>query len=127
MKREVQHGEADLTNVNLAYILSDAQKIYIPSIKDKEIYDSNKSGLKPVIIDGAQQDSGNAQEKVIVNINTANEEELQKIPGIGETIAKRIVTYRKQNGIFKTIEDIQNVSGIGSSKFNKIKEYICVK
>ena len=63
----------------------------------------------------------------MVNINTANEVELQRIPGIGETIAGRIVAYRKQNGKYKTIEDIQNVSGVGTSKFQKIKQYICVK
>ena len=62
-----------------------------------------------------------------ININTANETELKKIPGIGETIATRIIEYRKENGKFNTIEDIKKVSGIGTSKYNNIKNYICVK
>ena len=67
------------------------------------------------------------KEKLIININTASETDLQKVPGIGPTIAKKIITYRKQNGKFNAIEDIQNVSGIGNSKFSKIKDYICIK
>ena len=63
----------------------------------------------------------------MININTANEEELQKLPGVGSSIAIRIVQYRKENGKFNKIEDIKNISGIGDSKFDKIKNNIFVK
>ena len=63
----------------------------------------------------------------MVNINTATEEQLEQLPGIGTSISTRIVEYRKENGKFNSIEDIKNVSGIGDAKFNKIKDNICVK
>lgn len=63
----------------------------------------------------------------MVNINTANKQELEKVPGIGEVTAKKIVEYRRENGKFNSIDDIKGVTGIGESKFNNIKRYICVK
>ena len=59
-----------------------------------------------------------------VNINTASMEELSKLDGIGESKAQAIIKYREENGNFKTIEDITNVSGIGSSVYEKIKDNI---
>ena len=87
--------EGDLSKVNLAYILSDGEKIYIPSINDeKEDGDINNEERK----------SGK------VNINNANEEELKKITGIGTSTAKKIIEYRVANGKFSSIEEIKNVS-----------------
>lgn len=122
-------SKADISKVNLAYILEDAQKIYIPSIDDKDEtkYISEDSGNTGVVTSGNGQTSTKKEEKLMVNINTANEEQLQELAGIGDSIAKRIVEYRKENGKFNSIEDIKNVSGIGDAKFNKIKDNICVK
>lgn len=61
-----------------------------------------------------------------ININTADETTLQILDGIGETKAKAIIEYRNKNGNFKTIEDIKNVSGIGDSVYEKIKDNITV-
>lgn len=122
--------DANLSKVNLAYILSDAQKIYIPSVNDKEDteYISEESGNGVVTSESTKESSSKSKsENLMININTANEEELQKLPGIGSSIASKIVTYRKENGKFNTIEDIKKVSGIGESKFNNIKNNIYVK
>lgn len=111
-------AEADLSKINLAYLLEDGMKIYVPSINDEADLGSvtSSSGVSE------------SNKKVLkVNINTATSEELQKLPGIGESIANRIITYRKENGKFKDIEDLKNVSGIGEAKFNNIKSYIFVK
>ena len=121
--------EADLSKVNLAYILEDAQRIYIPSINEKEneSYTSDGSGHTTIVTSGSNARETTATEITKININTANETELQKIPGIGQSIASKIIAYRKENGKFNTIEDIKKVSGIGASKYNNIKNYICVK
>lgn len=119
--------DADLSCINLAYILSDGQKIYIPKkgeiIKSKSNqmeYVSSDFGDNVLIEDG--KDTGYGGDKV--NINTANQTELETLPGIGPSTALKIINYRKENGKYKTIEDIKKVSGIGDSKYNKIKELI---
>lgn len=119
---------ADLNKINLAYVLEDAQKIYIPSVNEEEEkeYVINRSGEKDIVTDGANSVSA-SKEKIMININTATIEELQKLSGVGESTAAKIVNYRKENGKFTSIDDIKNVSGIGENKFNKIKDYIYVK
>lgn len=61
-----------------------------------------------------------------ISINTGTLEELQTLPGIGESKAKTIIEYREKNGDFKDIEEIKNISGIGESTFEKFKEYITI-
>lgn len=59
-----------------------------------------------------------------ININTAGKEELQALSGIGEALAERIISYREKNGSFYQPEDLMKVSGVGKSKFDKIKDFI---
>ena len=59
-----------------------------------------------------------------VSINAANEAELDKLPGVGPAMAKRIVEYRQANGGFQTLEDLKKVSGIGEAKYKRIKDKI---
>lgn len=111
---------ADLSKVNLAYELSDGQKVYIPSIKDEtEEYISESAG-ESVLEDEDVKDGK-------ININTADIDLLQTINGVGESLASKIIDYRKQNGKFKSIEDLKNVSGIGDKKFEDIKDKVIVK
>ena len=116
--------KADITNVNLAYVVQDGMKIRIPSQDDDEgeyIFEDNGKGV--VLSDEENEKS----ENTVVNINTATQSELEELPGIGPSIASRIVQYRNQNGKFKDAEDIKNVTGIGDSKFDKIKNLIKIK
>jgi competence protein ComEA len=62
----------------------------------------------------------------VININTASVEELDKLPGIGPSIAKAIIDYRTTSGPFKKIEDINEVKGIGDALYAKIKDQITV-
>ncbi|HOJ95003.1 MAG TPA: helix-hairpin-helix domain-containing protein [Fervidobacterium nodosum] len=61
-----------------------------------------------------------------MNINTANLEELQKLPGIGPSKAQAIIDYREKVGEFKSIEEIKNVKGIGEKTYEKLKELITI-
>ena len=120
--------KADISKVNLAYVLEDAQKIYIPSVDDKEeeMYILEGSGDTQIVTNSGSTES-KKEEKLMVNINTANAIELSQLPGIGNSTAYKIINYRNENGKFNTIDDIKNVSGIGEAKFNKIKDNIFVK
>lgn len=115
---------ADISNINLAYVVEDGTKIRIPSTDDEKQGEYITQSIGEGII--MQEESNNSRSS-IVNINTANETELEELPGIGASIAGRIIEYRNKNGKFKSIEDIKNVTGIGDSKFEKIKESIRVK
>ena len=122
--------EASENNVNLVYQIESNMSIYIPS--EDEITQGFTGGdiirQEGVYVWGAQSGaSGGTDQSValMVNINTATEEELKSLPGIGDVTAKAIVNYRKDTP-FKTIDDIKNVTGIGDSKFKQIKDYICV-
>lgn len=61
-----------------------------------------------------------------ISINSARQEELTKLPGIGEQIAKRIIEYRTNNGSFIELDELMNVKGIGINKYEKLKQYICL-
>ena len=61
-----------------------------------------------------------------VNINTASQAELKLLPGIGETLAERITQYREAQGGFRAPEEIMQVKGIGQTRYNEIREMICV-
>lgn len=113
--------DANLSKINLAFALSDGQKVYIPSIDDEEEKEYVTKGSGETVSE--ENNSINQS----ININTATSQQLQELPGIGEAIANRIIAYRNLNGKFEKIEDIKNVSGIGEAKFNNIKDYICVK
>lgn len=119
--------EADLSKVNLAYILEDAQKIYIPNINEKEEEVVGEGSGREIVISGSGGGSSQKEGKIYINLNTANLTELQKIPGVGEATATKIIEYRKANGKFNSIEEIKNIEGIGENKFNKLKNNIYVK
>lgn len=117
--------DADISNVNLAYVLDDGSKIKIPSVNEigkDDSYISEESGADVIL----NENTGGVEKSSIVNINKASEVELQTLPGIGASLAGRIIEYRETNGKFKSIEDIKNVSGIGEAKFDSIKDFITV-
>lgn len=119
--------EAELKNVNLAYIVEDGQKIIIPSkkeVREEEEYISIESGNNVIQEKNPREDTGGNS---IININKAEQTQLEQLPGIGPSTALKIIEYRKENGNFKTIEDIKNVPGIGDAKFESMKENISIK
>lgn len=105
--------DADISELNLAYILEDGMKIYIPkknekinNVKDNtNLYISDEENKN---ISENKSTTKNLTEKI--NINKATQTELESLPGIGPSTALSIIKYRKENGNFKKIEDIKNVS-----------------
>lgn len=118
--------EAYTEEINLAYKLEDGMKIHIPTKQEKQQSTNTQVIITSSgVVEKEEQKEETKQKKV--NINTATQSELETLSGIGSSTANKIITYRKEKGTFKKIEDIKNVSGIGEAKFNKIKDYITVK
>lgn len=90
-----------------------------PKLDNDACIDNNEN------IDDNKNEGNNENEiKFPLSINEATKEELMTLPGIGESKANSIIEYRNENGLFTDIKDIINVSGIGESVFEKIKDYI---
>jgi len=131
--------KANISKVNLVYVLEDGMKVNIPNdndLKNNPDFEYITMGSGDGASDGGSSGmvsgNGNGFEKVvesgysIVNINTATQTELESLPGIGPSLALKIINYRKENGKFSSIEEIKNVSGIGDSKFESLKKFIMV-
>ncbi len=112
---------ADRKKINLAKKITDEEYIYIPNVEE-EIELENINNSSHVI--SSNVNTNNNTNENLININTANNMELQKLPGIGEVISNRIIEYRDQNGKFISIESLKNVNGIGDKKFNDIKDKV---
>ena len=130
---------ANLDKINLVYLLKDGMKINIPNNLDLKnnpnyIYITMSSGDEKNDSDLINKDDNinNNSNNVstfkvsMVNINTATQTELETLPGIGPSLALKIINYRKENGKFENIEELKNVSGIGDNKYDEIKEYIYI-
>jgi competence protein ComEA len=109
---------ADLDCINLALELKDQQKVYVPCQGEM---------APPPPLSGGGPGNGGTAEMSPLNINTATTTELERLPGIGPTLAQRIVEYRQANGPFVTVEDIQEVCGIGRATFEDLKDLITVQ
>ncbi len=101
---------ADLSTINLARVLSDGEQIYV----DATVLNSAGKRVSKTLHSGP------------INVNRATAAQLDSLDGIGPVIAKRIIEYRKVNGPFATVEDLQKVSGIGTAKFAIIKSKLRV-
>ena len=117
--------DADISKVNLAYILEDGTKLKIPSSVDIEGLE-NEDVLSKNSGEGILENDEENKTTSTININRATQADLESLPGIGPSLASKIISYREQNGKFAKQEDIKNVSGIGDSKYQKIKDYIYV-
>ena len=128
--------DANIKDINLAYKLEDGMKIYIPNNTEQEEKKKNNDINNEIIMDNTNEyitisgenekaDNNNVKNTKI-NINTATQTELETLPGIGPSTALKIINYRKENGKFKNIEDIKEVSGIGEAKFENIRNLIIV-
>ena len=102
--------EADPAYVNLAALITDGEQLYFPAAEEA-------AALRKA---AAEKAAG------VVNINTAGQDELETLPGIGESLARAVIEYRSLHGPFEAIEDIMRVPGIKEAAFSKIRYRITV-
>ncbi|HKW45254.1 MAG TPA: helix-hairpin-helix domain-containing protein [Candidatus Eremiobacteraceae bacterium] len=129
-------GNSDLEQLNLAEPLSDGMKVEVP-VKGQTLAESVGSigitrpdsfsgarGARSVRHSASRGGSHKLSAGQTLDINTASESELAQLPGVGPSLARRIVEYRTANGPFQMPDDLQNVSGIGANKFAKMEPFV---
>jgi competence protein ComEA len=107
---------ADLTTINLAALLTDAQQIVV----------AKKGAAGPGPPAGGSTVGSGTGGNDLININTGTIDQLETLPGIGEVLAQRIIDYREENGPFGSVEDLLDVSGIGDATLADLKPHITV-
>lgn len=109
--------DADLTQLNLAARLQDGSIVTVPSVaKLTEVGSGND-------VDSGGTTSG-SQPSSLVNLNTANEQELESLPGVGEVTAGRIIDYREANGPFHSVDDLVHIQGISMKTINGLRDLV---
>ena len=113
---------ADVTKINMAKLLKDGEQIQVP-IQEEALSEQNLTAehTKKVINKSSQTNNYG-----LVNINTADQAELDSLPGVGPSTAAAILEYRKQIGSFQSIEEVKKVRGIGEAKFKKLADRITI-
>ena len=124
--------------LNLAAVLSDGEKITVPSLSEAAEY-AESSGMEEMKTDDWQawteiaggcgpeeETDGNSDTISLVSINKAELTELMELPGIGESKAQSIIDYRTEHGGFDSTEELMEVNGIGETLYEQLKDRICL-
>ena len=135
-------GNADLNGINLAAKLEDGTQLHVPDKKESTAAPGD-SADNPYLSESAKKkaesrssgrrgSSAHANKftqpgKQSVNINSATADQLQQLPGVGPAMAARILQHRKESGPFTDPEQLQDVSGIGPKKYEKMRPFVRVK
>ena len=117
-------SDAVTESVNLARMLDDGEQLHVSSSKEANGGDAGiAQGDSPGVSQGGEAQPASSGK---VNLNSASESELETLPGIGPSTAEKIISYRVANGSFSSIDELQDVSGIGAKKLEAIRDLVCV-
>jgi len=116
--------DGDLNQINQAVLLNDCDKLYIPTFQDAEKLTTTSNNHQGVGLISGGSSNSNSDGKI--NINTASQQELETLNGVGPVTANKIIDYRTINGRFDTIENIMEVPGIGEKTFAALKDHLCI-
>ncbi|MBQ3037600.1 MAG: helix-hairpin-helix domain-containing protein [Clostridia bacterium] len=118
-----------ITIVLVGVVLQQNERTHRKFIVDKYERYERKEGVNIAYAEEIKikENKVNEEDTGYININTADIDTLDKLPGIGEGLAKRIISYREENGDFEVVEDLMRVSGIGQKRFEEIRNLICVE
>ncbi|GAA3338808.1 hypothetical protein GCM10017714_11700 [Curtobacterium pusillum] len=125
--------EADLARLNLARVLEDGERLYVPRVGETDIpaaldgslaVPSGGGGVGAGA--GAGAGVGTGAGDVVVDLNTADQAALETLPGIGPSLAGRILAWRDEHGRFSAVEDLLDVSGIGDGRFADLRDLVRV-
>lgn len=109
---------AAMNAINLAAQVHDGDYLYLPTNEEQH------AGTSPGLATSSTAQP-NSQTHQCVDVNTANAEELQQLPGVGPALSQRIIDHRNTHGRFTTLEDLDEVSGIGVAMLNKLRDRVC--
>lgn len=117
--------EADLSQLNLAAKLEPNTQVYVP-------IQGETAPPSPYLAGGSPSPSASGGGSSVpaglrINLNTATQAELERLPGVGPVTAQRIIEYRSQVGAFQSVEELENVKGIGPKKLEQISPYVTVR
>jgi competence protein ComEA len=112
-------GDAATDSINLAELLRDGDRVYVPGIDDAAVVPAGVTPAAPV-------SSGGATPSGPLDLNTATAEQLDALPGVGPSTAAAIVAYRAANGPFSSVDGLDQVRGIGPSKLAALRDLVTV-
>lgn len=126
-------ADADLARLNLARVLTDGERLYVPRVGEDEVpsaLDPVEGGAAAATGGGGSADDGagaaGAGGAVVVDLNSADQAALETLPGIGPGLAGRILAWRDEHGRFTAVEDLLDVSGIGDVRFAELRDRVRV-
>ena len=127
--------DADLDRLNLARVLTDGERLYVPRVGQQEVPEAlgpvaDGAAAGPTAGAGAGGGSGTGSSggegSAVVDLNTADQTALETLPGIGPGLAGRIIAWRDEHGRFTAVEDLLDVSGIGDVRFTELRDRVRV-